>query len=771
MKKTAMFILLFLTAALCVEAQDLTIIRVSGQTSSHALADIERISFSVRDVNAGPGLTSILRVHTKTAVTPFPVSAIDSIVYNAAHAMTVCLHTGATSTFAAADVDSMSYAAGPGRVVTVAYNGTSVTVDNPLEALGVAVTVSGADVTVNAAAGLDGITYVLSGTSTDGMFKAYSDGPFALQLNGLTLTNANGPAINCQAHEPVTVTLVDGTTTTLTDGASYAAAPNSEDQKAAFFSEGQLTFAGTGALTIVGTGSSQHGLCSDDLIEVLDGHIVIQSAVKDGIHTNDGYVQQGGSVDVTATSDGVDAGDGLVSITGGTLISHVANDGRDALKTTAHMQIGGGDVTLTVGGKSSKGLKASVIDLTGGKVTIPTTGGVVLSALGSGFDPSYCTAIKADSLVLLSGSQVVITTSGIAGRGISCDGDIEIQSGSLSVTSSGGGATYTNELGVLDAYHGPCLNADRNIVLNGGTVTLAHSGSAGKGISGDGRLTIGSAGSSPTLQITTTGTTVLISAGEYAEAKAISMDSLISINSGTITISSADDAVKSKYWIDVNGGTITIPKSVEGFEAPNLYFKGGEINLTSSDDGLNATYGSDIEGNDGSQLTISGGYLALYAPTGDGIDGNGNMTVSGGTVIVHGPPSQPEVAVDVNGTFAITGGFIAMAQINSMMVEVPSASSGQRSVVLKTNTAVAAGTLIHIEDAGGNSLVTFKPARTYSSILFSSSALVAGASYKIYTAGTCTGTLKDGIYAGGTYSGGTLKTTFTSTAVAQTVTF
>lgn len=771
MKRSAILILTILAGTLYVQAQTLTVLRLNGQASQYTLADIDSITFGVLDPNAGAGKNTVLRVHATSGVTLIPVTTIDSIGYDDANLMTVYLRSGTKTTFAAADVDSLSYTVASGHIVSVAYNGATATVDNPLTALGVAVTVSGADVTVNAAAGLDDITYVLSGTSTDGMFKVYSDGPFALQLNGLTLTNANGPAINCQAHEVVTVTLVDGTTTTLTDGATYAAAPNSEDQKAAFFSEGQLIFTGSGSLTIAGKGTSQHGLCSDDLVEVQNGHIVIQSAVKDGIHTNDGFVQTGGSVEVTATSDGVDAGDGTVSITGGTLISHVANDGRDALKTTAHMEIGGGDVTLSVGGKSSKGLKASVIELTGGKVTIPTTGGVVLSALGSGYDPSYCTAIKADSLVRLDGSTVVVTTSGIAGRGLSCDGDIEILSGNLSVTSSGGGGTYTNDLGVLDAYHGPCVNADRNTLLTGGTITLAHSGSAGKGISGDGRLTIGAPGTSPTLQITTTGTSVLISTGEYAEAKAISMDSLITITSGAITISSADDAVKSKYWIDVNGGTITIPKCVEGFEAPNLSFKGGEITLTSSDDGLNATYGNDIEGNDGSQLTISGGYLALYAPTGDGIDGNGNMTISGGTVIVHGPPSQPEVAVDVNGTFAISGGFIAMAQINSNMVEVPSASSSQRSVLLKTNAAITAGTLIHIEDASGNTVVTFKPARNYSSVLFSSSALVAGTSYKVYTAGSCTGTLKDGIYTGGTYTGGTLKTTFTSTAVAQTVTF
>lgn len=769
MKKTVFIVLLTLAAIACTQAQKLTIVRLDGQSYSYALADLDSLTFSVRDALAGSSMSNILRIHTKSGTMPYPVADIDS-VRCAGGVMTVCYRKGSTTTFALTDVDSMTYVNGSTRTVTVAYNGSGVTVTNPLAALGVTVATSGADVTVNSA-GIGGVTYALSGTSAEGMFKVYSDSAIVVQLNGLTLTNTDGPAINIQSHKAVNVVLANLSTNTITDGAAYAAAPNSEDQKAPFFSEGQLIFSGTGSLTIVGKGSDQHGLCSDDYIDVQGGKIVIQSASKDGIHTNDGYSQSAGSVQVASTSDGVDAGDGAVNITGGSLIVTSTKDGRDALKGATKLTIAGGEVTLTVGGKSSKGLKAADIELTGGKVTIQTTGGVVLAASGSGYDPSYCTAAKADSIIVLNGSTVGITTTGVAGRGFSSDGRIIIASGSLSVTSSGAGATYTNSLGVVDAYHGPCLNADGDILINGGTTVLSHSGAGGKGISGDARLTIGGAGSSPTLQITTAGTSIALGGSEYAEAKAISMDSMITINSGAITISSVDDAVKSKYWIEVNGGTITIPKSVEGFEAPNIYIKGGEISVTSSDDGLNATKGSDIEGNDGSQLTISGGYLYVNAPTGDGIDGNGNLTISGGTVIVHGPPSQPEVGLDVNGTFLITGGFIAVAQINSNMVEVASSSSTQRSVLIKSSAVIAAGTLLHIEDASGTSVLTFKAARNSSAILFSSSALVAGTSYKVYTAGSCTGTLKDGIYTGGTYSGGTLKTTFTSSSVAQTVTF
>jgi len=105
------------------------------------------------------------------------------------------------------------------------------------------------------------------------------------------------------------------------------------------------------------------------------------------------------------------------------------------------------------------------------------------------------------------------------------------------------------------------------------------------------------------------------------------------------------------------------------------------------------------------------------------------------------------------------------------MVEVASSQSTQRSVLIRTNQAILSGTLFHIEDTNGNTLLTFAPGHNYSAILFSSAELTSGASYRVYTGGSCTGTVKDGLYTGGTYSGGTQKATFTSSSVAQTVTF
>lgn len=745
-------------------AQELKVLREDGQSASYPLAGLERLTFGPNAGTAGAG--DILRVHSAAGQALFALAAVDSVTFSGTDLMVVHQPDGVTRPFNLADIDSLTFGDSAANVVTVTYGGSTVTVDNPLAASGVAVAVTGADVVVTAAAGLPGITYALSGTSADGMFKVYSDSDLDLRLAGLALTNADGPAINVQADRTIGVELPAGAVNSLTDGTTYAAAPAGEDQKAAFFSEGELVFTGSGSLVINGRGTAAHGLCSDDYIDIRGGSVVLAGAVKDAVHTNEGFLMSGGSLNVTGQSDGVDAGDGPVNLSGGALTVLLPAANKDGLKCVGHLAVSGGDHHLTVQGNQSKGLNAGSIALTGGAIGIQTSGGMVLAASGLGFDPSYCTAVKADTLVTIDGAALTVTTSGIAGRGISCDGDIDILGGSVHITSTGGGGTYTDPTGVVDAYTGPCLNADRDLNLLGGSTVLSHSGSGGKGLSGDSDLRIGSALTAPNLQVTTTGTRIALGGGEYAEAKAASVDSVITVTSGTVTIQSADDALKAKVRIDVDGGLVNVTGSVEGLEAPYMYIRGGELHVTSTDDGLNTTFGVDGEANDGSACAISGGYVHLNAPSGDGLDSNGILTISGGTVVVHGPPSQPEVGLDVNGTFAMTGGFTAVAQINSNMIEVPAAaSSTQRSVMIKTTAAIAANTIINVQDTAGNSVLTFRPARNYSAVLFSSPALTAGTTYRIYTGGTCTGTLRDGIYTGGAYSGGTLRTSFTSSSM------
>jgi len=675
------------------------------------------------------------------------------------------------------EIDSITFGDNS-NTISVIYNGSDVTVINPLAFEGVTVVVEGSDVTVNSVSSTQDINFLLTGVTTDGMFKIYTAKRYNLILNGVNIANPDGPAINVQSKKKTSVTLMDGTTNILTDGEIYADPPSGEDQKGAFFSEAKLVFSGSGTLVINGNGEDQHALCADDEIEVNGGVITVNSAVKDGIHAKDGILITAGTINVTSSGDGIDGDDGYVDISGGsvTTVNNVADVKGIGCDST--LIISGGTVNVTVTGAQSKGLKSDMpMTLSGGTITVHNSGDAVLEVSGSGYDPSYCTAIKSDTVVNISGADITIVTTGMGGKSVSSDADIVMASGSLHITNSGNGARYTNTSGVWDAYVATCLSTDRDIVITGGSVTTSSSGSGGKGFSSDRDLTIGNEASSPTIQITTTGTKIFISGSgqnaQYAEAKAVKSDSAVLINNGTITIASADDGIKSETSITINNAVLTISNSVEGLEAPYITINSGNVHVFSSDDCINTTFGTGGEWDDGSLMTFNGGYVSVSATTGDGLDSNGDILFTGGTILVHGPQNAPEVGMDFNGSCNMNGGFLAISAPNSgNMIQAPDNTSDQRCIKVVTNQSLSATTLFHIQDASGNDILTFQPARKYYSIIFSSSGLVAGTTYSIYTGGTCTGgTNTDGLYTGGTYSGGTFRKSFTVNSIITNVNF
>lgn len=729
-----------MVCSLALAAQEKMYIHTSGRMTLGALVEqTDSIYFSSDE--------SIAYFQIGDTLAWYPVSAIDSINFGP-------------------DSDT----------VFINYEGTHVTVVNPLAFEGVNVSVTGSDVTVHSYAEFQDIYYCLSGTVAGGMFKIYSSKRFNLVLDGASITNPDGPAINVQSKKNTSVMLPAGKTSVLTDGAVYADPPNGEDQDGAFFSEAKLIFSGLGTLMINGHGAEQHGLCSDDAIEIAGGVIQVSSAARDGIHAKKGVVISGGIVTVTSSEDGIDGDAGMVEVTGGAVTSVNASDDVSGITSDTIILVSGGNVNITVSGDQSRGIDSNFpITLSGGNITIHNSGDAVLVPEGSGYDPSYCTAIRSPQNVNLSGAAITITASGKASRGICSDSDIVMTSGSVTITSTGNAATYQNAAGQTDAYFAACLNTGGDLRLIGGSVTTTSSGSAGKGLSSDSDLVLGGEGIGPTLQVTTTGVRLWISGqgqnAKYAEAKALKADTAVIIHNGTCTITSSDDGIKASGSIVIYNGSVTVADSEEGIEAPFITINGGEHHIYSADDAINSTFGYDGEDDDGSLLTINGGWVMVSASGGDGLDCNGDLEINGGTVVVHGPQSQPEVGMDYNGTCNMNAGLLVISGTNSFMTQAPSNSSDQYSLKIMANQSMSASTLFHIQDASGNDILTFQPLRSYYSIVFSSDDLQTGITYSIYTGGSSTGTVKDGLYDGGVYSGGTFRKSFTINNTITNVNF
>lgn len=135
----------------------------------------------------------------------------------------------------------------------------------------------------------------------------------------------------------------------------------------------------------------------------------------------------------------------------------------------------------------------------------------------------------------------------------------------------------------------------------------------------------------------------------------------ITVNDGLIQVASGDDGLHADNTLTVNGGKIVVTGATEGFEANYIKINGGYSYIYGTDDGVNCSKKSFSN----CAITITGGYLDVAVSNGDtdGIDSNGNFTMSGGTVITRGSPgtsSAMSTGLDVDGTASITGGtFIA----------------------------------------------------------------------------------------------------------------
>jgi len=143
--------------------------------------------------------------------------------------------------------------------------------------------------------------------------------------------------------------------------------------------------------------------------------------------------------------------------------------------------------------------------------------------------------------------------------------------------------------------------------------------------------------------------------------------------------------------------------------------------------------------------------------------------MTGGVVLINGPTNNGSGAVDYDGTFAMTGGFLVAVGSSGMAQAPTSASSTQYSVLNNYSSSQSAETMIHIADQNGTGILTFVPTKTYQSLLFSSPDLAYGSSYTIYAGGASTGTETDGLYTGGTYTPGTQVTTFTISSMVTTI--
>jgi hypothetical protein len=311
-------------------------------------------------------------------------------------------------------------------VVNIQF-GTTVTITNPLAAAGVTVTETNGDVVVTAT--VAEVEYVVSGTTANGSVKIYSDKKFKLTLNGANITNSDGPAINIQSKKRAFIVLNDNTTNTLTDGATYTAS-GEEDMKATLFAEGQIIFSGAGSLNL--KGNYKHAIASDDYIRVISGNITVTGAASDGIHANDAFIADGGTLNITTSGDGIQSEEGYIVINNGNFTIKVADKAITAnwdTDTSIDPFVTINNGTFNITSSAGEGIESkSTLTINNGDFTIKTAddglnAGTKLNINGGNLYV-YSTSndgIDSNGPMTITGGKIVSIGAGGAEEGFDCD--------------------------------------------------------------------------------------------------------------------------------------------------------------------------------------------------------------------------------------------------------------------------------------------------------------------------------------------------------------
>ena len=389
------------------------------------------------------------------------------------------------------------------RMITVTYSGSTASITGDHYGY---VSTSGANVTVNNT-GTENIIYKLTGSSTKGSFKLYSSKKQAILLDGLTLANPDGAAINNQSGKR-TFVMVEGANN-LSDGSSAAySTSDDEDMKGVLFSEGQLVFSGSGSLTVTANNKqSKSAIVSDDYVRVM--------------------------------------GNPTIKVTSGSSAGH-------GIRGKEYVQITSGELSVATSAAMKKGIGSDdYVLVEGGKTDINVSGGVAYDSDDSEYKGSA--GIKADNYFAMTGGSVTIKNTGAGGKGVSAgsyDYDSEkhtlsdsyISGGTLVITTTGSESNDVSSKGIKIGYKEKSGNKyvyAGNLKISGGVIIVKVSKS--EGLEAKGNLTFSG------------GETYVTSSADDA----INCQGELNVNDGYIyAYSSQNDAMDSNGNMKLNGGYV-----------------------------------------------------------------------------------------------------------------------------------------------------------------------------------------------------------------------
>lgn len=420
---------------------------------------------------------------------------------------------------------------------------------------------------------------------------------------------------------------------------------------------------------------------------------------------------------------------------------------------------------------------ALALSLLAGCAATQEENSATVSGTGIQFSDGKITASSTDG-VEIDGTALTITASGTYVLSGSCaDGSVTVEKGVGGVTLVLNGLTLTSEttapivcgkgsevtieaaagtentLTDTESNNDETGNADaENAVIkckDGSQVVLCGAGTLNVQANGKNGVKSGATTEDGEASLTIRDLTLNIDAPVN---DAVNAEAPLDVESGTLTLSAGDDALHCDYTLNIgaegtDGPSVTITACYEGLEGAAVNVFSGSISIRSTDDCINAA-NADLTGYS-YELNIFGGTITAHSDSGDGFDSNGDLTISGGTVLAAGgsggmgmslAAAQP--CVIFGGTMEMPGENMQNGQPNGK--EPPSGEERPDGEERPAQGDFGGASLLTqdssftVANSGGAVLYTGEAAYNASFVFFSSPDLSEGESYTLTSGETQT---------------------------------
>ena len=389
----------------------------------------------------------------------------------------------------------------------------------------------------------------------------------------------------------------------------------------------------------------------------------------------------------------------------------------EKVKATIHSQVpltlnGTGNLTLTALTKNALEVEDD-LKVLGGTYTV--------KAANHGFKAEGALAIEAATLTIEAGKD-----------GLHAEHDemteranISLNPTQLSIAATEDGVDAGNELtikgGTITVSQSEEGLEARVIRQLGGDVTIKSSDDGVNASAGSSNKTSDTSATSKTTDASATSNSAdtSSSASQATTDSATASTSASQATADSAAGSQADQANKDKN---------ATPPSPPAGQAPP---QGGQPPQNGQGPG-GMPPGGQEESDPSLQIILKGGTLTIDAE-GDGIDSNGTVTISGGSLVVNGSVQGGNGPLDAAGDITITGGTVWALGTSDMLQGF---AQGSTQASITANIAGTAGQTLIILDANGKEVARQTASKDFQAVIMSSADLVDGQTYTIQVEGT-----------------------------------